>query len=814
MKMYKRIFGVLLCLCMLLGAVSLANAEEDGATGSGAETEGNTGHSHELCAGLGDNCTDPAHSEGNHGDEVTFATKLYQGEDGKLYIGEDEWEYDRGWGGYMLGAGTYYLSTDLTLDHGIQIRDSNGGSVVLCLNGKTISCTTGKTIQIQSVVNKDLTFTLCDCESKGMITHTENSGNSSGVDVAYSNNEDNTDVAKFIMYNGCITQNKGSGVNLNVRTSFTMYGGSITGNGHNNTSGWDVYGGGVCVNSEVAFAMYGGTITENYGDYGGGVSVAGASGKYKAGNFTMYGGSITKNHAGKIGGGIYSTSDNISIYGGSVTDNSVTKTGKAGGIYVPSSGTLTVGGNVNISGNWKGDSEANGSKNNVYLDYYEDDFATIVIEKPLTGTGSIGITTKTSVATTPNASVKIAAGKDKYVLTDADKDHFTPDTGYCKVEKKDDGIYLTHVHSGSTATCMAKAKCDGCNAFYGEKNPNNHTGTLGEWKTDNTNHWKEYSCCKTKVDVTEHTYNQEAVNPIYLKTEATCKQYSVYYKSCICGAKGTETFGYESGGYASHVYDDTTWGYKDRDGHAHLCKTEGCNEHDTIVAHTGGTATCKNRAVCTSCNQEYGKLDTDNHTGSLSTDWRGKDDNKHWQVWSCCGAQDRNEVEAHNGTKWTVGEVTTSATCTTTGVRTYTCEDCGYTKTETIPANGHDFENGTYVYDDTQHWKKCAKCDAEDTDHKTNHTEVIDKAKPATTTETGLTEGKHCDVCGKVLVAQEVTPKLTLRYYYNSTTTTTKDTTKKDNTKSPGTFDPGVGVYALTAVLSVTGMAWVGRKKH
>ena len=41
-----------------------------------------------------------------------------------------------------------------------------------------------------------------------------------------------------------------------------------------------------------------------------------------------------------------------------------------------------------------------------------------------------------------------------------------------------------------------------------------------------------------------------------------------------------------------------------------------------------------------------------------------------------------------------------------------------------------------------------------------------------------------------------------------------KEATKKDNTKSPGTFDPGVGVYALTAVLSVTGMAWVGRKKH
>ena len=51
------------------------------------------------------------------------------------------------------------------------------------------------------------------------------------------------------------------------------------------------------------------------------------------------------------------------------------------------------------------------------------------------------------------------------------------------------------------------------------------------------------------------------------------------------------------------------------------------------------------------------------------------------------------------------------------------------------------------------------------------------------------------------------------RYYYNSTTTTTD--TKKDETKgtSPKTFDAGVGIYAVSAVLSVTGMAYVGKKK-
>jgi hypothetical protein len=47
-------------------------------------------------------------------------------------------------------------------------------------------------------------------------------------------------------------------------------------------------------------------------------------------------------------------------------------------------------------------------------------------------------------------------------------------------------------------------------------------------------------------------------------------------------------------------------------------------------------------------------------------------------------------------------------------------------------------------------------------------------------------------------------------YYYNSTTTDTK----ADGTKgSPKTFDAGIGIYAVTAVLSVTGMAWTAKKR-
>lgn len=54
------------------------------------------------------------------------------------------------------------------------------------------------------------------------------------------------------------------------------------------------------------------------------------------------------------------------------------------------------------------------------------------------------------------------------------------------------------------------------------------------------------------------------------------------------------------------------------------------------------------------------------------------------------------------------------------------------------------------------------------------------------------------------------TVKKIVHYYYHPTTDTKADGTKG----SPKTFDAGVGIYAVTAMLSVTGMAWVGKKRH
>ncbi len=126
---------------------------------------------------------------------------------------------------------------------------------------------------------------------------------------------------------------------------------------------------------------------------------------------------------------------------------------------------------------------------------------------------------------------------------------------------------------------------------------------------------------------------------------------------------------------------------------------------------------------------------------------------------------------------WDEGVVTTDPTCTEKGIKTYTCSStCGGTKTEPIDKLGHKLNEVTAVASTCKvngtlahfHCDTCGKnyttnqADVElestvaplDED---NHVNVVtDKAKTPTCTVTGLTEGRHCADCDKVLVEQEI----------------------------------------------------------
>ena len=587
----KLLLTLTLCLCALLCMAVTASASEVQNTGS---------HSHALCEGLRDNCTDPAHSEGNHG-SVTFATELRQ--DGNtLYIGDQVWTYEHNVG-YILPAGTYYLGTDLTLDHQIRISNSREVKVTLCLNGKTITCTENYDAVIQTPTTYPVEFTLCDCrpsDSVGKITH---ANGIRGVGVELKNNNAVNDVAhKFIMYNGCITGNKtthGAGVFLYSNTTFTMYGGSITENECNS----DTYlpcGGGVYAFTNATFTMYGGDITKNKADYGGGVSTSGDTA-----NFTMYGGSITENHANKSGGGIYSTSDNISIYGGSVTDNSVTKRGKAGGIYVSDSGTLTVGGNVNISGNWQGDSKESGSKSNVYLNgNTSGSSATIVIENKLTG-APIGVTTAN--APTAGNPVTIVTGNS---IEETYKDSFQADNAAYGVSyNSTDKVLQLHKHSGGTATCMAPAVCTTCGQPYGNTNPNNHDLEHHEAKAATCTEvgWNAYNTCK-REGCSYTTYKEiAALNHALVHHEAqapTCTAVGwEAYDTCSRCSYTTKVEKQKT----PHTYGET-W-VKGQDGHWKVC--EVCKGRSEVKPHDWKDATTSAPKTCTVCGATTGtKLST------------------------------------------------------------------------------------------------------------------------------------------------------------------------------------------------------------
>lgn len=64
---------------------------------------------------------------------------------------------------------------------------------------------------------------------------------------------------------------------------------------------------------------------------------------------------------------------------------------------------------------------------------------------------------------------------------------------------------------------------------------------------------------------------------------------------------------------------------KDTSYHWHECTADGCNitdnsEKNGYGMHTGGTATCTDKAVCTNCGEAYGNVDGTNHTNLVKTE--------------------------------------------------------------------------------------------------------------------------------------------------------------------------------------------------
>lgn len=280
-------------------------------------------------------------------------------------------------------------------------------------------------------------------------------------------------------------------------------------------------------------------------------------------------------------------------------------------------------------------------------------------------------------------------------------------------------------------------------------------------KFDTQNHWQECSGCGYQKDVTAHTLVKQTS-----ETQHQVKCESCGYKTewenhtggtATCTAKAVcSVCGEAYGELAAHVADST---YKyNADGHWTACATCG-TPMSNQEAHTGGTADCQHKAVCDVCGQPYGELDASNHTGGIR--WVQTAET-HQAFYLCCGAA----AGAEANHSWNDGSVCTecgygcahtggTATCTALAV----CDICGHTYGDLLP---HDYR-----------W-------------------VIDQE--ATTEATGL-KHEECTVCGDKRSEGTEIPKLP-RHSSSVSTPDIQPILTADEAKSA--TDYSGGIYGLT----------------
>ena len=154
------------------------------------------------------------------------------------------------------------------------------------------------------------------------------------------------------------------------------------------------------------------------------------------------------------------------------------------------------------------------------------------------------------------------------------------------------------------------------------------------------------------------------------------------------------------GEVADHDWDTSAW-ITDGSKHWHKCKTPGCTAITDEAAHSGGTATCKEKAVCDVCKQPYG------------------------------------EFGEH---KMEIVEPAVEPTCESPGMTAYyrcsVCEEAEIPSEEYGEPLNHDWAE-TLTQGDTTHYYACSRCEARK-----------DEAPHSGGTATCQAKAK-CAVCGK-----------------------------------------------------------------
>lgn len=260
--------------------------------------------------------------------------------------------------------------------------------------------------------------------------------------------------------------------------------------------------------------------------------------------------------------------------------------------------------------------------------------------------------------------------------------------------KKDSSHTETANCSGGTATCTTKAVCEVCGTTYGGTAPHNTT-QYGD--KDSSGHWDTCSTCDNKFNFEAHTPDREKAdetNPV---------------KCTKCGFEITPAGHYE------HTADSEWHNSADGTYHYHECTQSGCSVILDKANHSGGTATCENKAVCSVCGVAYGEKPGHDY-GEVKYTWTD----------NVCKAErvckhDSAHIESETVTA--TGTTITAATCKEKGKMKYTAT----------------FVNTAFAVQEKE-------VDIDFAEH--TYGDLIPEV-PATTTEFGVKEHKDCTVCGR-----------------------------------------------------------------
>ena len=192
----------------------------------------------------------------------------------------------------------------------------------------------------------------------------------------------------------------------------------------------------------------------------------------------------------------------------------------------------------------------------------------------------------------------------------------------------------------------------------------------------------------------EHNYVKQST------TDATCTEAQIdHYECAYCDKTDDRTVGEPKGHTLSSILTS------ENGQHYHKCTVCGKQADE--------------RVDCTYTQGEY------EHNGD-----------KHWQVCTVCDG--KSALEEHTYGDWIVE---TDSTCTTEGSKKRVCTVCGFEEKATVELKPHEYQEN-WTSDVTEHWHKCANCDAKEGVAKHKYTANV------------------CDICNRTITETEILAEL------------------------------------------------------